>query len=100
MDGEALKKAMQMTLDVRGQCMSAQTDLVGRSLKAQMKYADKIGAKYSVVLGTNEIESGKAELKNMQNGEKTVVELDSFAEEIQQIILHDELKQLEEMIGE
>ena len=100
MDEDALKEAMQIALDVRGQCLSAQTDIVGRSLKAQMKYADKIGAKYSIVLGTNEIESGKAELKNMQTGEKMLISIDDFAEDFQQIILQDEMKHLEEMIGE
>ena len=45
-----------------------------------MKYADKIGAKYSVVLGDNEIEENKARVKNMETGEQTELALDeSFA---------------------
>jgi len=39
---------------------------MGKSLKAQMKYADKLGAKYSIALGDDEIESGKAVLKNIR----------------------------------
>lgn len=100
MDSEALKKALQLTLEVRENCLTAQTDIVGRSLKAQMKYADKIGARYSLVLGTNEIESGKAELKNMQNGEKVEVSLDNFAEDFQDILLKNEMNELKEMLGE
>ena len=49
---------------------------MARSLKAQMKYADKIQAKFSMVIGDSETENGEAELKNMQNGEKISVKLD------------------------
>lgn len=44
-------------------------DITDRSLKAQMKYANKIGAKYSIVLGEDEIKNGKAVLKNMKTKE-------------------------------
>lgn len=43
----------------------AETDILGRSLKAQMKYADKIGAEYTVVLGDQEVAAQKAVLKSM-----------------------------------
>ena len=46
-----------------------------------MKYADKIGAQYTVVLGDNELETGEAELKNMKTGEKQKISLgDDFLE--------------------
>jgi len=51
---------------------------MGRSLKAQMKYADKLGATYTVVIGDNEIESNRAVLKNMKTGEQKDVSLDSI----------------------
>lgn len=50
-------------------------DTVGRSLKAQMKYADKIGAVYTLVLGDNELAAGKANLKRMADGQQQEVEL-------------------------
>ena len=50
-------------------------DRCGRGLKAQMKYADKIGAQYTIVLGENELAQGKAELKNMKTGEKKDISL-------------------------
>ncbi len=55
----------------------AERDLVGRALRAQMKYADKIGAKFTLVVGDGEIENGKATLKNMQNGEECEISLDA-----------------------
>ena len=55
--------------------------MVGRGLRAQMKYADKIGARFSLVLGDNEIAENKARVKNMETGEQTELALDeSFAE--------------------
>jgi histidyl-tRNA synthetase len=49
---------------------SVETDVVGRSVKAQMKYADKIGARHSTVVGDNELDSGKLVLTRMATGEK------------------------------
>lgn len=57
-------------------------DYLGRSLKAQMKYADKMGAKYTLVLGDTEIEENSAKLKNMQTGEEVLLCLDNVAETI------------------
>lgn len=59
-------------------------DYLDRSLKAQMKYSDKMGAKYSVVLGESEIEEGKAKLKNMATGEAAEVELSEIAKFIKE----------------
>lgn len=53
----------------------AERDYMGRGLKAQMKYANKIGAKFTVVLGDNEVESGKCNVKNMETGEQKEVSL-------------------------
>jgi len=55
--------------------IKAESDSVGRSVKAQMKYANKIGAKYSVVLGDNEISEDSASLKNMDTGEQEQVKV-------------------------
>lgn len=66
----------------------AECDLVGRSLKSQMKYADKIGANFSMVIGKNEIQDGRAELKNMKTGEKLKVAISGkFAENVNSILI-------------
>ena len=52
---------------------------MGRSVKAQMKYADKIGARYSMILGENELAEGTAQLKNMKTGAQTAIRLDDSA---------------------
>lgn len=53
-------------------------DIMGRSVKAQMKYADKLGVHYALILGDNEIESGKAQLKDMKTGESKDITLDTL----------------------
>ncbi|MEE1055875.1 MAG: histidine--tRNA ligase [Acutalibacteraceae bacterium] len=73
---EAQKKAFNLVKEVRETSLIAECDIVGRSLRAQMKYADKIGAKFSIVIGDEEIKNNKAILKNMETGEKTEVPLD------------------------
>ena len=58
----------------------AEKDIMGRSLKAQLKYADKKKAKYVLTIGDNEIESKKAPLKNMETGEISQIDLEDIQE--------------------
>ena len=89
--GDAAKqKAFSLLRQVRECGLTAETDVVGRGLRAQMKYADKIGAKYSLVLGDNEIAGNKAKVKNMESGEQTELALDdTFAEKFSVLTLTD-----------
>jgi histidyl-tRNA synthetase len=74
----ATVKALEIVERLRRQGKYAECDIVGRSLKAQMKYANKLGAEYTLIIGDSEIECGKAQLRNMTDGEQTEVEIDSF----------------------
>ncbi|MBR5239852.1 MAG: histidine--tRNA ligase [Clostridia bacterium] len=77
--GDAAKKQVyQLVYSLRGQGISAEYDLNARSVKAQMKYADKIGAKYTVVIGDDEIAQGSYPVKNMSNGETVNVAPDEI----------------------
>ena len=77
--GEAAQvSAMAICERLRQDGIYAECDVVGRSLKAQMKYANKLNAAYTLILGESEVESGRAQLRNMENGEQTEVELSSF----------------------
>ncbi|MBE6728985.1 MAG: histidine--tRNA ligase [Ruminococcaceae bacterium] len=80
MGENALKKASSLCSTLRKEGFSAQTDICGRGLKAQMRYANKIGASYSVVLGDNELETEIIRLKNMENGEEKEININSLAE--------------------
>lgn len=61
--------AQKLVFDLRKMGCCAQRDLCERSLKAQMKYANKLHAAFSLVLGDDEINTNKADLKNMETGE-------------------------------
>ncbi len=64
--------------DLRKKGISCIKDVMGRSVKAQMKYADKLGTRYTVVLGDNEIESGRVALRDMKNSESKDISLDTL----------------------
>ncbi len=76
---KALAAAQKTVYGLRLMGMSAENDLCGRSVKAQMKYANKLGAKYSAVIGDDEIADNKINLKNMETGEQNVVGLSAEA---------------------
>lgn len=78
--GEAVLTAQKIVFELRQKGISVETDHMGRGLRASMKYADKISAQYSLVLGDNEIETGIANLKNMASGEQAEVKLDNLYE--------------------
>lgn len=75
MGEQAQCKAFQLLNELHRCGIPADTDVCGRGLKAQMKYAGKIGAKFTMVLGDNELKAGRAELKNMETGEKKTVSI-------------------------
>ena len=74
--GETAKVyAFTLAEKARAEGMRAQSDLMGRSLKAQMKYADKIKAIYTVVLGDDEVANQTAVAKNMLTKEQITLDL-------------------------
>ena len=73
MDAECRQKAFALASELRLNGINAEIDLMERSVKAQFKYADKIGAKYVAVIGGNELAEGKANVKCMANGESETV---------------------------
>ncbi|MBR5372106.1 MAG: histidine--tRNA ligase [Oscillospiraceae bacterium] len=77
MDDAARPAAMQLAMALREAGLRAEFDLIGRPFKSQMKYANNIGAKYLLVLGSNELEAGNGKLKNMETGKQEDVRLDT-----------------------
>ena len=80
MGNKAQIKAIGLVHSLRSAGVTAECDITGRSLKAQMKYADKIGALYAAVIGDNELNAGTCELKNLRTGEKKSVAIDDLTE--------------------
>lgn len=75
MGENARRKAAVLTQQLRNEGFWAECDVMERGVKAQMKYADKLGTAFSMILGDNELESGSARLKNMKTGEETLISL-------------------------
>lgn len=92
---KATLKAVEIAKDMREEGFSALLDLNQRSVRAQMKYADKLGAKFNVVIGDNEVEAKTAKLKNMQTGEETEINLETFVNGFYSISLNEQLADLE-----
>ena len=80
MGKDAKIKALSIVSKLRKDGVYAECDISQRSLKAQMKYADKIGAEYTLILGDSELESGKAQLKNMANSTQEEILIDNIVE--------------------
>lgn len=70
--------ALKFVTDLRSKGLRVEQDLMARSAKAQMKYANKLGAKYVAILGEDELKSDCCSLKNMQSSENTIVKLDKI----------------------
>ncbi len=79
---EAKAKAYQLVTKLRKEGVIAETDYMDRSVKAQMKYANKLNVKNTVILGADEIANQKANVKNMETGEQVELGLDEIAEYI------------------
>lgn len=75
MGKDAAKEAFRLTTELQRSGIVAACDVCGRSLKAQMKYANKIGAAFTLVLGDNELAEKKAKMKNMKTGGETEISL-------------------------
>jgi histidyl-tRNA synthetase len=71
--------AQKLAAHLRREGFYAMCDTMGRSVKAQMKYADKMQAAYSCVIGSNEIDNAEVSVKNMQTGESQTTALTAEA---------------------
>ncbi|MGI6269597.1 MAG: histidine--tRNA ligase [Candidatus Howiella sp.] len=97
----AEKMATALCASLRSEGFAALTDICGRSIKAQMKYANKLGAAYTVVLGDSELDAGRAMLKNMETGEEAEVTLpDGLVSAVYEKSISGALSDLTESVGE
>ena len=93
MGEEELKASALLANRLRQTGFRAETELCGRGLKAQLKYANKTGSKYLLVLGSSELENGNAKLTNMKTGEEMPISLgESCAEDFMNIYNADMLE--------
>lgn len=99
MGQKAQMRSAQLCMEIRDEGYSAEFDVIGRGLKPQMRYADKIGAKFVCVLGDNELETSSAKIKNMRTGKETPTSLEDFKNTFSTLII-EELFALEDVNGD
>lgn len=85
--GESAKdKAVSFVSQLRQNGITAEMDYLDRKVKAQMKSADRLNAKFSVVIGDNELETGKVSLKYLANGKQQELTFEEIVEQYQEIV--------------
>jgi len=85
--GEKAREESFVMLDnLRKAGLKAAIDYNNRSVKGQMKAADRLNANYTVIIGDNELEQGFATIRNMKSGEEKEIELADLIEEMQKLI--------------
>ncbi len=83
---EAKKIAFKLCNGIRRQGFLVEADYSDRSLKSQMKRSDRLGSRYTLLLGENEIREGKAALRNMKDGSQVPVALDDMERQLPSLL--------------
>ena len=82
MIGDVKADAFKLVNSLRNEGLVVETDYLDRSVKAQMKYANKTGAEYVIILGEDELAGGKVKIKHMSDGDEKEISIDEIAETI------------------
>lgn len=80
--GDIKSEGYKIVKALRDKGLTVETDYLDRSVKAQMKYANKIGARYTVILGGDELARGTVKVKNMADSSEQETPIDQIAEVI------------------
>ncbi|AMV71729.1 histidyl-tRNA ligase [Desulfuromonas sp. DDH964] len=83
---EAARHAFLLMHQLQRAGLQVDTDLEGKSLKAQMRRAGKLGARFAVILGGDELAAGRAQLRNMDAGSQEEVPLDALRTRLQELL--------------
>jgi histidyl-tRNA synthetase len=86
---EAEKKAFHWACDLRKSGFWVETDYGSKGLKAQLRRADRLGASRVLIVGDNELSSGKALLKDMTRKEQKPVDLDDLLNTLKNLLVMD-----------
>ncbi|MBI3810986.1 MAG: histidine--tRNA ligase [Nitrospirae bacterium] len=77
---EAVRRMLPVTIQLRGEGVRVEMDYSGGGLKKQMGLSDKLGARYTLIIGENELKAGKAMLRNMADKSQTELSLSELAQ--------------------
>lgn len=85
MEKNSISKAIELAKILREKNFSVCVNLLEKTVKAQMKYANKINSKFSIIIGENELKTNQISLKNMQQSSSKTVSLSNFVKEFEEI---------------
>ncbi|MFW5981462.1 MAG: His/Gly/Thr/Pro-type tRNA ligase C-terminal domain-containing protein, partial [bacterium] len=86
--GENAKKAaFKYIYQLRNNGFKTEIDYLDRSVKGQMKSADRMNASYTIILGQDELDSGVATIKNMKTGEQEEIALDKLVDKMKDYLI-------------
>ena len=81
--GEKVRPVVaKLTNDLRHNNLSSECDMLRRSMRAQMREANKLGAKYAIIIGDNELQQNRAQLKDLTSGNQEIIDMDSIVSHI------------------
>lgn len=83
---KAKLKSFSILKDLRDNHIAADKDHLDRSLKAQFKYSNKINARYTIVIGEDELDKDEATLKNMETGDQKLIKISKLVEELRTVL--------------
>ena len=79
---ETLGEALEIARELRNSGLSVEVDLMGRNLSKGFSYADTRDAKYTLVIGPEELKAGEVTVKDMASGDQRKVKRDKLAGEL------------------
>lgn len=100
MGSDAAVKASGLCAKLREEGFAAQCELGGRGVKAQMRYANKLGSAFTMVIGEDELKNGSADIKNMETGESRNISFENIVDEFYSLKQEKALSQLTDAIAE
>ena len=83
---EAETFAFEILHQLQREGLYAEMDFTGKSLKAQLRRADKLNCRYTIMIGDNELSEGSAQLKRMADGDQQVVRLDQLLDQLRPLL--------------
>jgi len=100
MGEKAAALSLKICTDLREEGFIAITDITGRSVKACMKHADKLKTNFTIVIGETELQTGEADLKNMNDGTVTKIKINEIISIMYDNEIDASMKDLEESMGD
>jgi histidyl-tRNA synthetase len=82
MGNRAKAFGLKLMRDFRKEGIKAEMDLMGRNIKGQFKYSDRLNAKYTIVIGDNELDQNQVSIKNMETSTQKQISLEDIIKEV------------------